>query len=373
MSPRDIGWLRDALREAQTLSRYDPGETVESLALRLNLRPSEILRLNANENFFVPLDLLRALLKEIAEEIDPRMYPQDERHMLEEALGGYLKVSPEQIVVGAGGDQLIELISYAFLKKGDEVLSVTPTFSIYGRVTRVMGVKYLSVPLRADFSLDVEKMLSSTSPRTKILFLCSPNNPTANLFEPEEVLRLIEGFGGLVILDEAYAEFAQYSMTNLAEKFQNLVVLRTFSKAFGLAGLRLGYAVSNREMASTLNEGFQMPYPTSLVALKMGIKLLERLDIVNRTIVDLKKERNRLIKELNEIDGVEAFDSETNFVLIGLDRSSDEVYGRLLKRGVIVRNIGRVLSIKDCLRVAVAPPAMTDRFLEILREVISDE
>lgn len=369
MNRRNISWLREALRNAQKLSIYNAGESVESLARRLNLKPSEILRLNANEDFFLPLSLLRSLMREVAEELDPRMYPHGERLLLEEALGRYLKISSEQVVVGAGGDQLIELIAYAFLRKGDTVLSIAPTFSIYERVTRVLGAEYLAVPLRENFSLDTGQMLTSST-KAKMLFLCSPNNPTANQFKLEDVLRLAEEFEGLVIVDEAYVEFAPYSTVHLAEKLDNLIVLRTFSKAFGLAGLRLGYAVSNREISPTLNERFQMPYPASLTALRLALKLLERVDLVEAANEELKRERDRFIKRLNEVKGVHAFDSDANFVLISLDKSSDEVYEKLLRRGAIVRNIGRVLNKKNCLRVTVAPPAISDRFIEIMEEAI---
>ncbi|MDH5439669.1 MAG: histidinol-phosphate transaminase [Candidatus Bathyarchaeota archaeon] len=371
MKTRDRSWLKQILKEAQNLSIYDVGETIEGLVGRLGRDPSEILKLNSNENFFVPKELLRNLLDEVNREIDPRIYPRDEKTELKEALSKYVKVSPDQIIIGTGSDQLIDLISRAFLKRGDLTLTVTPTFSMYERCVRTMGADLISVPLRKDFSLDVENVLKKGSD-AKLLFLCSPNNPTANQFEIEKIRRLIDQFDGLVVVDEAYAEFAEKAIIPLVDEFENLVVLRTFSKAFGVAGLRLGYGVSSGDLASTISQRFQMPYVATLIALKMGVKLLERIDAFRDAIVKLKAEREVMIKRLNGMEGVNAFDSQTNFVLVELERSSAEVYRTLLNRGIIVRDLGRILHLENCLRVTVAPPEMTDRFITEFGGVLNE-
>lgn len=371
MKTRDRSWLKQILKEAQNLSIYDVGETIEGLVGRLGRDPSEILKLNSNENFFVPKELLRNLLDEVNREIDPRIYPRDEKTELKEALSKYVKVSPDQIIIGTGSDQLIDLISRAFLKRGDLALTVTPTFSMYERCVRTMGADLISVPLRKDFSLDVENVLKKGSD-AKLLFLCSPNNPTANQFEIEKIRRLIDQFDGLVVVDEAYAEFAEKAIIPLVDEFENLVVLRTFSKAFGVAGLRLGYGVSSGDLASTISQRFQMPYVATLIALKMGVKLLERIDAFRDAIVKLKAEREVMIKRLNGMEGVNAFDSQTNFVLVELERSSAEVYRTLLNRGIIVRDLGRILHLENCLRVTVAPPEMTDRFITEFGGVLNE-
>jgi len=366
-----LDWVREVLREAEGLSRYDVGETVEGLSRRLRRDPASILKLNSNENFFVPIGFLRSILMEVVGEYDPRVYPRYEKFQLVEALSRYLNVSTGQIVLGAGSDQLIELISRAFLKPGDHALSVTPTFSIYERCTRIHRARCEAVPLREDFSLDVDGMLNSAEPRTKIIFLCSPNNPTANQFDTDSIRSLLEGFNGLVVVDEAYVDFAGRSIIDLVDEYENLIVLRTFSKSFGIASLRLGYAVSNEELASTLDERFQMPYAVCSIALRAGLKLLDRVEVVRRAVKALKVERSRAIKLLNEIDGVRAFDSETNFILISLPVDSRMLYERLLEKGIIVRNLGRVLHLEDCIRVTVAPRPVMDKFITTFREVLT--
>jgi histidinol-phosphate aminotransferase len=351
---------------------YDLGENIDSLARKLNRKPSEILKLNSNENFFVSLDLLRNLLKEVVDDMDPRLYPGDEAKELREALGTYVNASPETIVLGTGSDQLIDLVARAVLRPGDVALSIAPTFSIYEQCSKLQGATYKPILLQDDFSLDTEKMLSSVGPRTSLLFLCSPNNPTANQFDRKELTRLIEDFAGIVVIDEAYVEFAKDSVVDLVEEFQNLVVLRTFSKAFGLAGLRLGYAIASREFVRIMSERLQLPYAVPHIAMRLGVKLLRKIDVIRSAVSALKVERSRLTKSLNKISGLRAFESETNFVLLSTSVDSNDLYRKLLERGIIVKNLGRVLHLDNCLRVTVAPREMCERFLNSLREALGD-
>ncbi|HDO41946.1 MAG TPA: histidinol-phosphate transaminase [Candidatus Bathyarchaeota archaeon] len=365
--------VREIISKAQKLDKYDIGETIEGLASKIGKKPSEILKLNSNENLFISRDFLRSLLKQVAEEADPRIYPRDEFMELKESISAYHNIPVDEIVIGAGSDQLIDLVSRMSLGEGDEALSIAPTFVIYERCVKLQGATYKSIPLKDDFSLNLESLLSSITSKTKIIFLCSPNNPTANQFKREDILRLAEEFDGIVAVDEAYADFAGSTLVNRAGELENLIVFRTFSKVFGLAGLRLGYAVTNKTLAKTINERFQMPYSVSLVALKIATKMLENLDYVRGVIEEIKAERTRMIRALNQISGVRAFPSETNFVLFQVNRDSSSVYRDLLSRGVIVRNIGRVLKFNNCLRVTVAPAPLANRFLRELREVLNAE
>lgn len=372
---KDRKIISEVIAKAQRLSRYDVGETIKGLALKLGVKPSEILKLNSNENFFIPLDFLRSILRQVVNEADPRLYPRDEFRELKEALSRRLNVLPEEIVIGAGSDQLIDLVSRIFLNEGDEALSITPTFVIYERFVRIQGAEYSSISLKDDFSLDVDAFISSISPKTKIIFLCSPNNPTGNQFSRRDILRIAEDFNGLVAVDEAYVDFASETLVDLARELENLIVFRTFSKFFGLAGLRVGYAVTNCDLAKTINERFQIPYPASIIALNMARKLLEEenFKFIEEKSLELKVERSRLIEALNNVKGVRAFPSETNFILFHTGEiSSLKVYEGLLRRGVIVREIGQILKFKNCLRVTVAPAEIMRRFLKSLEEALDE-
>jgi histidinol-phosphate aminotransferase len=204
------------------------------------------------------------------------------------------------------------------------------------------------------------------------LYLCSPNNPTGNQLEQSEVEALIEEFAGIVMVDEAYGEYADYSVVPLINKYENLVVLRTFSKAFGLAGLRLGYAVANPTLAKAINK-IPAPYAINVVTLTMGRKLLENVSVVREAVAALKAERGKLINGLNEIKGVEAFDSRANFALFNTSKPYEDVYLSLLKKGVIIKKLGKLLEYENCLRVTVGLPEMNVKLLNALKEYLGDK
>jgi histidinol-phosphate aminotransferase len=204
-----------------------------------------------------------------------------------------------------------------------------------------------------------------------MLFLCSPNNPTANQFEMGDIDFLIEKFPGIVIVDEAYVEFADYSVASWTTKHDNLVVLRTFSKAFGLAGLRLGYCIANTEVTTTLSRNATLPYPVNTATLKVGAKILENIEIVKKAITQVKREREKLIESLNSINCVRAFESKTNFVLFKTEKQSTEVYHGLLKRGVVVKNFGTILNLQNCFRATVGLPRMNMKLIRALKEISS--
>ena len=182
------------------------------------------------------------MLLEAAYETDPRLYPQDEEQQLTVKIAELSKVQRGQVMITAGGDQLIEVL-FSLLKPGDKVTAVTPTFSMYPRAAKQRGVILVEAPLMSDFSLNPEKTLELAE-GSELLVICNPNNPTGNQFPKESVTKLIEGFDGLVLLDEAYQEYSEYNLAGLVEDRDNLIILRTFSKAYGLAGLRLGLLYS---------------------------------------------------------------------------------------------------------------------------------
>lgn len=348
---------------------YVFGETVKGVAQRFGLNSNEVVKLDSNENLFVSRDDIIKLIQEVLAGFDPRIYPQEEMWELIEAISNYVGAPSDCIVLGNGSDELMERIACFILEKGEQAISVKPTFSMYRHAVALQKAEYLEVPLRQDFSLDVEGLLSKITSKTRILFLCSPNNPTANRFNKEDVERLIEEFPGLVVVDEAYAEFSGCSIVPLTREFDNLVVLRTFSKAFGMAGLRLGYCVADPEIAQSLSRNVGLPYPVNTLALKLGVKVLEKRSIMYKAIEKLKAERDILIRKLREIRGVYAFNSETNFVLFKTDRPADKVHYELLSRGVIVKKLGEILKFSNCFRATVGLREMNNKLVEALKAV----
>jgi histidinol-phosphate aminotransferase len=188
----------------------------------------------------------------------------------------------------------------------------------------------------------------------------------------EEIETLAKAFQGIVILDEAYVEFADYSFVTRIREFQNMIILRTFSKAFGLAALRLGYAVANPELAKILREKAPLPYPVSGFTLRMGEKMLDNIDLMKKSVSELKKERGKLITSLNEIKGVQAFDSQADFLLVNTQKPAEEVNEKLLKQGIMLKKWGKILQYENCFRVTVGLPEMNAKLIRALKVIQSD-
>jgi histidinol-phosphate aminotransferase len=364
-------WLEKKLAQIEALESYTPEKTIKNVAKQFGLSPAGIVKLNFNENLYMPRAKLVALMKDVADECDVRLYPQEEEEILREAIMEYLGLQQGCVAVGNSSDEVMDRITRLFLEKGDKAVTFSPTFSVFRYCVKYEGAEYVAIPLQNGFKLDVKAMLEAFEPKAKLLYLCSPNNPTGNQLEQDEVEALIEGFQGIVIVDEAYGEYAGYSVVPLIAKYGNLVVLRTFSKAFGLAGLRLGYAVANPLLARAVNK-IPAPYAINIVTLTMGRKLLENAGVMSESVAALKAERGKLINALNEIKGVEAFDSRANFVLFNTAKPYEDVYVNMLKRGLIIKKLGKLLTYENCLRATVGLPEMNAKLLNSLREYMGD-
>jgi len=373
MSESYKNWLKQKLEKLQAIDCYSAGATVETVAKQLGVTTKQVIKLDFNENLFMPRVKQAKLVKEVAEEIDLRLYPEEEEAKLREKLSGYMNVPKEFLVVGNASDELIDRIIRLFVEKGDSVVSFTPTFSIPRLCVKRQEGEYVQVPLLSNLQLDVKGMLSKFSDKTRLLYLCSPNSPTATQYRPEDVEALAKDFPGIVLLDEAYGEFADYSFVPRITEFDNMIILRTFSKAFGLAGLRLGYAVANPELAKILTEKAPLPYPVSGFTLRMGVKMLDNVDLMMESVRQVKSERVKLIKALNDIEGVQAFDSQANFVLMNTQKPCDLVSQKLLWKGIMVKKWGKILQYNNCFRVTVGLPEMNAKLIETLKEIEGED
>ena len=225
--------------------------------------------------------------------------------------------------------------------------------------------------MNRDLTLPVENILAH-SKDASILFVCSPNNPTGHQFIARDITRACDEFEGLVVLDEAYVEFTHGTLAQEVARRKNMVVLRTFSKAFALANLRLGYIIANPEWAPLFRDRVQYPYPINSIAANMAIQLLQNFQLVKGCVESIKKERKWLLEQLREINGINALDSQTNFILVNLPANLEKVHGQLLDRGIATKKIGQVLDLPNCIRVTVGTREMNTTFLEALREVLKD-
>jgi histidinol-phosphate aminotransferase len=331
----------------------------------------DLIGLDSNENYFADADLFRRMAEEAAR-CDLRFYPREEIIELREMLGAWLKVEPECIVLANGEDQLIDLAATVLLKEGSAI-TVSPTYSMYRLRVELVGGKVVQVPLRKDFSLDVPRLVSvADESRASVMFLCSPNNPTGNQFPETDIMEVLDRYTGLVIVDEAYADFADRSLVSLTRAYPNLAVAKTFSKAFGIAGARLGYMIANAELSKALTRKVQLPYPISRFTARLGIECLRNLEAMRDSVSKMKEERSWLTERLRRLGGLRVFDSEANFVLVSTGRDSSKISARLRLHGVSVKDLGDVLSYVGCLRVTVGTRSMNEKLLNALEEVMSD-
>jgi histidinol-phosphate aminotransferase len=367
MTPK-LDWLEVKLRKMQSSEEYVPKYTPETVAKQLGIHEDELLRLDKNENLFLSKPFFSGILKELAEELDPRFYPQKEKLTLTHELMEYLGLPSESILLGNGSDELIETIVRVFLGSNEEAISIAPTFTMYQIIVNNQGNPFLDISLNDDFSLDVEGLLSKASSKTRLCFICSPNNPTGNQFKIESIKQVLEKFQGIIIIDEAYVEYAPYSVGEMIKEYDNLIVLRTFSKAFGLAGLRIGYGLAHPKIAAALKK-LQLPFNINKFSLQLAIKLLDKQKIVHTSITRLKTERERFYKKLTKIPGVKAFPSNANFLLFTTEKDTNLMCENLMKNGILVRNIENILSLGRCLRVTVGLPEMNNKFLNIITEL----
>jgi histidinol-phosphate aminotransferase len=325
-------------------------------------------KLDANENWRMPMSIISALAEASLRRVDLREYPQDAVSNLGKSISGLLSLPAECVVPCGGADQAIELISRVFLGKNERAIIVGPTFSMYKLRAIIAGARCIELPMTRDFRLPVSEILRRGK-SGGVLFVCSPNNPTGNQFCEEEVESVLESFPGLVVLDEAYVEFADFSLCRLVTEFENLAVLRTFSKAYGIAGLRLGYLLASEKWANDLLTRAQVPYPVNSLASMTAMALIERHTDVQKWINAVRKERTWLTGRLRLLPDLKVVDSSANFLMVSLPVDSGLAHKMLLEAGVATRDLGRILNLQNCLRITVGTRAMNQVLLEELSKV----
>jgi len=369
VSKANSKWIEDRISQLINFRMYSGGESLYQISNHLGVKMDKLVKMNSNENFFLDRNLLAEKIIEVSNELDVRTYAQFEVQAITEKISHWLGIESDRVLVGNGSDQLLEIIGRIFLNGGKDAITISPTFTYYRILVALEGGKYIDVPLRSNFELDSNALLNACTPKTTLCLLCSPNNPTGNQFKKDVLIDLIERFNGIVILDEAYSDFSDYQMYSEVDKYPNLIVLRTFSKLFAFAGLRLGYTVANPRLTKVLSK-LQQPYAVSTVTLRVGLKMLDEMEKVLSAKDRMIVEREKLVKELNQIEGVKAFPSDANFILFKTSKRSKLVLEELIKKHVLVRYIRDVLYLGDCLRTTVGLSKMNKHLLNALREIM---
>jgi histidinol-phosphate aminotransferase len=335
------------------------------------VRPDKVdgaIKLDSNENFALDKDFVTAVAKSVARRVDLREYPIDELDDLYGKLARYVGVGKEFIGVGSGSDQVIELLLTTLAPKGGRATVFVPTFSYFINRCELHNILVDRVPLDSDFELDAAMFIKRTG-RADLVYLCSPNNPTGGQIPRKTMAGIIEELDDkLVLVDEAYADFADYSLSRLATRSDNVIVLRTLSKAFGLAGARVGYMVTNERLAGIFNSTIQSPYPVSTLSLAIASSVLERSTHITKTVDAVRRERERVAGKLAEIKGIRVFRSDANFLLIETGRKYHAIAEALAKKEIIVKMLGNLSGHHGCMRVTIGTRRMNSRFLDCVKE-----
>ena len=274
----------------------------------------DVLKLDSNENLAIKKEFQTELIREAQKRSDIRTYPLGGVENLINALSKYLKVPKNMISVGNGSDQILDLILANLCTKSTKILTSEPTFGFFEERCKLYSINQIKIPFSKNMDLRIEDIIKKAK-SVDMIYLDSPNNPTGFQFSNKELEKLIKSFSGPVIIDEAYGEFSNSSVLRVVKKYPNLILVKTLSKAFGLAGLRIGYVIADKKFIEIFSNVIQYPYPLNTIAIECGILALEKSKQITSVFENIKKQRMRVIQNLKKYDAFDVFDSNANFVL----------------------------------------------------------
>jgi len=301
---------------------------------------------------------------------DLNRYPDPQQILLKTKLATLKQVLPDQILLGNGSDEVLDLLFRAFCEPNqDAVLTLTPTYGMYGVLANLNAIENQAVTLNSKFQIKIDDVLKAIHPNTKMIFICSPNNPSGNLLDTKAIEGILEAFGGLVVIDEAYIDFTDSkSWIERLSEFPNLVVTQTLSKAYGLAGIRLGICYASTDIISVLNK-IKPPYNINLLTQNAAFEGISNQENTKKQIDMILSEREKLIQNLNNLSFVKTiFPSDANFILIRVDDANMR-YTQLIAKGIIVRNRHGQPLCDHCLRITVGTPEENLKLIQALQTI----
>ena len=350
------------LLEAVPYAAVDPPSV---LAAQAGIPEEQVLKLDANENPYGPSP---RVAKALADYQGYHIYTDPQQRRVREALASYAGTTPDRIVAGVGSDEIIDLLLRLFVGPGDRVVQCVPTFGMYASFVYLVGGELVSVPRNETFDIDVDRIQQAAQDGAKVLFLVSPNNPTGNLVDEATVLHLLE-LDLVVVVDEAYYEFSGSTVASLVSRYPNLVVLRTFSKWAGLAGMRLGYGIMDAAVAERLMV-IKPPYNLSVTAEVALLASLEDKELLLSRVQTIVQERDQLFGQLQRLNGLVPIPSHANFILCRLSEGKGrQVHQELARRGMVVRYYDTPL-LRDYIRVSVGLPHQNRALVEALETIL---
>lgn len=334
-----------------------------------DLKPYQSARHEFSGRANIFLDANENALGSVAESGQNR-YPDPFQIKLKDKIGELKNVPAERIFLGNGSDEVIDLLIRAFCEpRRERIMVLPPTYGMYGVCAAINDVEVVKIPLTEQFQPDLPEIEAALNSGLKLIFLCSPNNPSANLLDNDKVLKIIDMFDGLVVIDEAYIDFAgNEGWLNQLDKYDNLVVMQTFSKAWGMAGIRLGMAFAHPEIIIILNN-IKPPYNINRHTQEVALKALGESDIKNKYVDQLLKQRQRLTQALKNLSMVQRiYPSDANFLLVKFN-DPGKVYQQLMKQGIIVRDRSRMIRCEGCLRITVGSAGENNQLITVLKEM----
>jgi len=339
--------------------------TVRDIPLYYNPKVQAV-RMDTSTNVLGTNPSAREVLARSAD-LDLNQYPTPYSDGLRQALAQRYGLHEDNFVVGNGSDEALDIILKSFMEPGETVVAPYPSYVLHGFFVKINGGRFVTVDLRPGFQLDADAMLAA---KGKLIILCTHNNPTANTFDHADVERLVQEHDGPVVVDEAYGEYADRSFLPRVEEFDNLIVTRTFSKAYGLAGMRVGYMASNLKMAGIMQR-IKIPYSLNQVSERAAIAALKDTTYVDMAVDLVRRERERLSQGLESL-GFRTYPSQSNFILFKSPHPSGELVKRLAEKGVLVRNFGGLRMLENCLRTTIGTRELNDLLLTKLGEVMKE-
>ena len=347
-----------------TFGGYSARKSPDTLEGKVEVPVENIIKLDANENLYGCSPRVNQAL---ARYPDFNIYPDDRQTVLRKLLEGYTGVDAKHIVAGSGSNQLIDLVLRLFINKGDEVINCVPTFGIYRFSTELCSGTLVEIPRGEKFAIDISAIKAAINEKTKIIFLANPNNPTGSITPQQDILELLDT-GLPVLVDEAYYEFSGETVAPLVSQYENLMVLRTFSKWVGLAGLRVGYGFFPPKIADYLLR-IKIPYNVNVAALVAVQESLKDIDYLMSKVKAIIAERGRLFSELEKLEWLKPFPSQANFILCSvLSGDAKELRQKLQDKGILVRYFDEPI-LQGFVRFSVGKPEHTDALIKALQEI----
>lgn len=348
------------------LEKYFKPEVLRVKGYHLTKRAATI-KLDQNENPLGFPDFLKEKFWQRARQLDWERYPDFQMERLTARIAEYAQLPAENVLVGNGSNSLIQALLTVVLGPSDRCIVPEPTFTLYGLFGKMLGAEVISCRLHEeDFSLPMKQMLAAArEPRAKLLVLCTPNNPTANSFPLAQLRELLQAFPGLVVIDEAYQEFSSQDAKPLLAEFENLIILRTFSKALALAGMRVGYMMAAPEICEEVRKA-RLPYSVNLFSETAVMVALDEIAYLKEQVRAIIAQREILLPALREFRNLCVYPSDANFILVRAQNGA-ALFEHLLRDGILVRDVSSYPGLENCLRISIGTKEQNQRLLESLR------